>query len=95
MATLSYPTNRKIHPNRLVEELPLRLQSLQQIHDVNYGLLISSVIITVALLALAWLVAANRTHGYLEPNPMSSIAESAPYNTMATIQDRLLDTRTK
>ena len=94
MATLSYPS-RKIHPNHLVEELPLRLKSLQQIHDVNWGLLISSLIISVAIMALSWLVAANRTHAYTETNPASDIANVAPYSTVATIQEQLLDNRAR
>ena len=81
MATLSYPTHSRLHtvrPNKLMRELPVRLGEVRYIHDVNYGLLLSSLLITFAVMALAWFVVTNRIHNYTEPSPTADIAAIAP-----------------
>jgi hypothetical protein len=64
MATLSYPRHslvRRIHKNKLAAELPFHLQEVQQIHNVNYGILVSSILIALSIIALAWLITVNST----------------------------------
>jgi hypothetical protein len=89
MATLSYPTHSRLHtvrPNKLMQELPTRLGEVRYIHDVNYGLLLSSLLITFAVMALAWFLVTNRMHNYTEPNPTAGIATIAPVSTsVATV----------
>lgn len=77
MATLSYPRHPHI-ASQLVRELPTRIKEVRQIHDINYALVISSVIITAAIIALAWLVTVNTTLPD-KVSPLSEIAETAPY----------------
>jgi len=78
MATLSYPRHslaRRIHKNKLAAELPHRMLDVQQIHQVNYTVLFSSVLIALAIFALAWLITANAMRARM-PNPTSDIAVS-------------------
>ncbi|HEY9684886.1 MAG TPA: hypothetical protein V6C86_25140 [Oculatellaceae cyanobacterium] len=91
MATLSYPTHSRLHtvrPNKLMQELPTRLGEVRYIHEINYGLLLSSLLITFAVMALAWFIVTNRTHNYIEPNPTADIATIAPASAAATVGRR-------
>ena len=77
MATISYPSNArnaKIHANKLVTELPMRLEAFRQIHEVNYALILSSLLITIALMSLAWLLSANMSQSLIKANPWDGIA---------------------
>jgi hypothetical protein len=73
MAT-SYMHN--VQPNNLSRELPTRIREVRQIHDVNYGLLVSSLIITLALVALAWLVTASSNSRIQQINPEQDLAQN-------------------
>ncbi len=79
MTTIIYPTNArntKIHANKLVSELPMRLEEFRQIPEVNYALILSSLLITIALMSLAWLLSANMSQSLIKASPWDEIATS-------------------
>jgi lipopolysaccharide export system protein LptC len=76
MASLNYTHN--VRQNTLSRELPARIHEVHQIHKVNYGLIVSSLIITLALVALAWLVTVSTSH-IQQINPENDIAQSYAY----------------
>jgi hypothetical protein len=80
MASIGYVHN--VQPNNLSRELPTRIREVRQIHDVNYGLLISSLIITLALVALAWLVTISSNARIQQINPTHDIAQSYVSNPL-------------
>jgi hypothetical protein len=59
MATLNQSSKPNFEPKETVREMPIRMNEVRQIHDVNYSLIISSVVIAIAMTALAWLLCTN------------------------------------
>ena len=76
-----------IYPNPSVSrQFERQLQQTQKLHEINYGLLISAVLLTLALVALTWLISQNERTTELQANPTSDLARHAQGMNIVTNQ---------
>ncbi len=74
MATINYP-----NPT-ISRELRHEVRSVRNLHEVNYGMIISSALIALALVALSWCISVSSDYTRQihpinsPPNPTSDLA---------------------
>jgi hypothetical protein len=83
MATVIYP-NPSVSRN-----LERQLQQTDKLHEVNYGMLISALLLTLALVALTWFISQSERTTELQANPTIDLARHAQGMNIVTNQQIL------
>ncbi len=79
MATISYPNPAIAH------QFDRELRESDRRHEYNYSMIISTVLLTLALMALAWCIS-HCERGSTQANPSSGMARSASRLTIVSNQ---------
>jgi hypothetical protein len=80
MATVSYP-----NPS-VSRQLERQLLQTDKLHEINYGMLISAVLLTLALIALTWFISQSERTTEFQANPESDLAGHARGMNIVTNQ---------